>query len=224
MPKIHAEGPITATVGAAVSSRARLHLLSLYSRNQKGERRLSPSRYKLLLAAHISVSGAWLGASAVKMVLAIAAGASTVHQVSVAYLTAISFLTSTDVTLAILTALTGVLLSLGTKWGVLQYYWIVVKIALTVTVVLTAAVFTDLFLLPMSSALTAQVATETTLFKIVSSSTVFLIALCAVDMLMIAAGAAISVYKPWGKTGLRLSWPRKGGGQGAGPVNREELL
>ncbi len=188
------------TIQSAIAARSRLHRLSLFTRNQKGERRLSPPRFKLLLAAHIAVSGAWLGAAAVKMILAIAAATGATHPGSSAFLTAIEFLTSTDATLAILTALSGVLLSLGTKWGLIQHYWIVVKIALSVTVVLTAAVLTDGFLAGMNTALASQAASDGNLLKIASTATILLISLCAIDMLMIAAATFISIYKPWGKT------------------------
>ena len=36
-------------------------------------------------------------------------------------------------------AATGVLLSLGTKWGLVRYWWVVVKIAISIIVVLTDA-------------------------------------------------------------------------------------
>ncbi len=198
----------TTAARSAVQARTLLHRLSLFSRNQKGERRLSPPRYKFFLAAHIAVSGAWLGASAVKMVLAIAASTAAAHPVSSALLTAISVLTSTDVTLAILTALTGLVLSFGTKWGVIQHYWIVTKIFLTISVVLTAAVFTDEFLLPLDAVLVRQTSSERTLWSLASSGSILLITLCAADMLMIALGAFLSVYKPWGKTPLGRRTPK----------------
>jgi hypothetical protein len=54
----------------------------LFSRNKQGERRMSPPAYRLLLAAHIIVSGAWLGIAFAKVVLGAAAASTGTHGLS----------------------------------------------------------------------------------------------------------------------------------------------
>ena len=44
------------------------------------------------------------------------------------------------------TLLTGIVLSLGTKWGLLKHYWIVAKLLLTVGVTLSGIFCVDLWI------------------------------------------------------------------------------
>jgi hypothetical protein len=44
---------------------------------------------------------------------------------------------------AIGTLVTGVLLSMGTKWGLLQHYWVATKLALSVGVIVTGIALVD---------------------------------------------------------------------------------
>jgi len=44
-------------------------MIAVYARNQQGERRVSPSLYRLLLTAHIITSVGWLGVVFAKVVL-----------------------------------------------------------------------------------------------------------------------------------------------------------
>jgi hypothetical protein len=103
--------------------------------------------------------------------------------------------------LAISTFVSGVLLSLGTKWGLLQHYWIVIKIVLTVGVIVTAIQLDERFIRLSISALSRQSMDS----GIALSPTILLISLTVAHLLMLGAATVISVYKPWGKTrfGLR---------------------
>ena len=185
---------------AVIEARTRWYMLSLFSRNKNGERRLSPSRFKFLLMTHILVSGAWLGAALAKFVLGLAAVTTDDHTLAAALLTAMPALTIAYPILSSATALTGVLLALGTKWGLIEHYWIAVKIALSITVVLTASVLTDGLLAGLNPALTVQATSDGTLLKISATSTLLLLSLCLIDVLMLATATYISTYKPWGKT------------------------
>ena len=104
-------------------------VISLFSRNKRGERRVSPPVYKLLLAAHIIVSVGWLGIVFAKLVLGLAAVRSGAPEVSDALYLSMEVVNLAFPPAAIGTIVTGVLLSLGTKWGLLQHYWVATKLA-----------------------------------------------------------------------------------------------
>jgi hypothetical protein len=74
---------------------------------------------------------------------------------------------------------------LGTKWGFINYYWILVKIALSVTIVLTASVLTEGFLSGLNSAVAQPVFSDGTLLKIASTGSILLLSLCLFDLLLL---------------------------------------
>lgn len=94
--------------------------------------RLSPALRKAALAAHLALSVGWLGAVAAYLPLDLSAATSTDPQVlRAAYLGMGAIAGSVIVPLALGALLTGLLVSLGTKWGLLRYWWVVVSLALT---------------------------------------------------------------------------------------------
>src|SRR5690242_16765732 len=107
----------------------------MFTRNKQGERRLSPRVYKAVLTAHIVASGAWLGVFVGKLALGIAAVAASDPAVAGARYDAMNVLTPAFPVTAIGTIVTGVLLSLGTKWGLLRHYWVATKLVLTFAVI-----------------------------------------------------------------------------------------
>ena len=90
---------------------------------------MSPDLRKLALTAHVTASVGWLGAVAGFMALAVAAlttrNTQTVHAAYVAMeLTASNVI----VPLSFASLLTGLIQSLGTKWGLFRHYWVVAKL------------------------------------------------------------------------------------------------
>ena len=94
---------------------------------------MKPGLRKFALTAHIISSVGWLGAVVAFLVLVIAAltegDAKTVHAAWIA-MELIGWFAI--VPLAILSLLTGLVMSLGTKWGLLKHYWVLFKLLLTV--------------------------------------------------------------------------------------------
>src|SRR5918994_6669623 len=96
-------------------------------------RRLSPSQRRLALTAHVSVSVAWIGLELGLVVLGVAGLASDDSDtVRAAYVAAGLLGPAMIVPFAAGTLVTGVVLSLGTKWGVVRHWWVVAKLAITV--------------------------------------------------------------------------------------------
>jgi hypothetical protein len=174
---------------------------TVFSRNERGERRHSPSRYKLLLTAHIIVSVGWLGVASAKLVVGLAAATSRIPAVAGSLYVAMDAMDVAFPPLAIGTLVTGVLLSLGTRWGLLDYSWVATKLALTVTVPVTAVQLGDR--LQQSVAGPSGSAVDVgTILSIPPGAMTLLLGLIAVHVLMLGAATVLSVYKPWGTTWL----------------------
>jgi uncharacterized membrane protein len=173
----------------------------LFSRNSRGERRVSLSLYKFLLTAHIIVSVGWLGAALAKLILGLVAVRSDVAQASQDLYVSMEALNIGFPPLAISTLVTGVLLSLGTRWGLLEHYWIVMKLLLTVGVITTAVQLDARF----AEDVLASAAPPTLLLSLV-----------AAHVLMLGMATVLSVYKPWGKTWFGR---RKAAGDAVLPVS-----
>lgn len=100
---------------------------------------MSAGPRKLALTAHVVTSVGWLGAVATFLTLSVAAVVSDDGQtIRGAYL--VMRLTGWYllVPLSIASLLTGLVSSLGTKWGLLRHYWVLAKLVINVfaTVVL----------------------------------------------------------------------------------------
>jgi uncharacterized membrane protein len=100
---------------------------------------MTPGVRKFALAAHLSVSVGWIGAVVAYLALGVAAVTSENAQTVRAGWIAME-LTGWFVILplAIATLLTGLVMSLGTPWGLFRHYWVLISLVLTVlsTVVL----------------------------------------------------------------------------------------
>ena len=93
---------------------------------------LGPVARKSLLTVHIGVSVGWMGAAAAYVALNLPSLTGAEEQtVRAAYLVMPVVAVYALVPLAMATLVTGVALSLGTKWGLLQHYWVVASLAIT---------------------------------------------------------------------------------------------
>jgi hypothetical protein len=100
---------------------------------------IRPPVRKLLLGAHLASSVGWIGAVLAYMALGVAAVTTEDVQTVRAAWTAME-LTGwyVIVPVALVSLLTGVVIAVGTKWGLFRHYWVLISFALTViaTVVL----------------------------------------------------------------------------------------
>jgi len=157
--------------------------------------------YRLLLVTHIMVSVGWLGLIFAKLVLGLRAMmASDAPELSGSLYGAMEVVNVAFPPAAVATLVTGVLLSLGTRWGVLRHYWVATKLALCLAVIATGVAFVDRLVQRSVSGPSVQAVGEGTVLDIVSAPTTLLISLSAAHVLMLGAATVLSVYKPWGKT------------------------
>lgn len=94
---------------------------------------MSPGLRKFALTAHITFSVGWTGAVAGYLVLDVTAATSQDAQtLRAAYLAMELIARYIIVPFAFASLLTGVVQSLGTKWGLFQHWWVLISLLLTI--------------------------------------------------------------------------------------------
>lgn len=86
---------------------------------------------QIVLVCHIVSAASWIGVDVVVAVL-VGTGwfAPDLELRSLAYRALANFIVLPMLTSALVCLLTGVILGLGTKWGLVRYWWVAVKLAL----------------------------------------------------------------------------------------------
>jgi hypothetical protein len=93
---------------------------------------MTPRLRKFALIVHLTVSVGWLGAVAAYLALDVTVATSQdVATLRAAYVSMDLVTTWVIVPLAIATVLTGLIMALGTKWGLFRHYWVVISLVLT---------------------------------------------------------------------------------------------
>ncbi len=157
---------------------------------------MTPSFRKFALTAHVTSSVGWLGAVAAFLVLAIAGLTSQDAQmVRAAYLAMEMITWFVIVPLAFASLLTGLVQSLGTKWGLFRNYWVLVKFVLTILATVVLLLQTG------SISYLADVAAETTLSSAdLREARISLVSHAGGGLLVLLVPMILSVYKPRGMT------------------------
>ena len=94
---------------------------------------MSPGLRKFALAVHLTVSIGWMGAVAAYLALDVTTVTSQDAQtLRAAYIAMESIARSIIVPLALAALVTGLVMSLGTKWGLFRHYWVAISLVLTV--------------------------------------------------------------------------------------------
>ncbi|MFD1739594.1 DUF2269 domain-containing protein [Bacillus salitolerans] len=93
---------------------------------------MRPALRKLALIAHIGSSVGWFGAVIAYLALDITVFVSqNIHFLRAAYIAMGITVSWAIVPLAITSLITGLVVSLGTSWGVFRHYWVIFKLLLT---------------------------------------------------------------------------------------------
>jgi hypothetical protein len=101
--------------------------------------RLRGRPYKLALTAHILGSVGWFGVAVFVLFAFVASQVTGDGTLSNALLRTVETSPWLSIPVGLLAAATGVLLSLGTKWGLVRHWWVVAKIAISIIVIVTDA-------------------------------------------------------------------------------------
>jgi membrane-bound metal-dependent hydrolase YbcI (DUF457 family) len=102
---------------------------------------MGPRLRKFALTAHVTFAVGWIGAVAAYIALDVAATTGQDAQTLRGVYLAMDFIARyVIVPLAFASLLTGLVMSLGTKWGLFRHYWVLISLLLTIfaTVVLLA--------------------------------------------------------------------------------------
>lgn len=94
---------------------------------------MTPRLRKFALTAHITSSVGWIGAVVAYLALVVATQTSQDAQtVRAAYIAMEPIIRFALVPLSFASLLTGIIMSLGTPWGLFRHYWVLTKLLLTV--------------------------------------------------------------------------------------------
>lgn len=157
---------------------------------------------KFALTFHITVSTGWFGAVVAYLVLAIVTRTSQNEQiVRAAYLALEPITKYSLVPLAFASLITGIIMSLGTTWGMFQHYWVIFKLLLTSLATLVLLIFTQ----TINSMVTVALDPTVSISKIISMGAGLNHAIGALVVLFLII--ILSVYKPRGIT--KYGWRKQ---------------
>jgi hypothetical protein len=158
---------------------------------------MTPRLRKFALTAHVTSSVGWLGGVGVFLALSIAALASQDAQtVRAAHLAMELTGWSVLVPLSLASLLTGLIQSLGTTWGLLRHYWVLLK--LLINVVATIVLLLYMQSVGYLAGVAAQTASSSGDLAVLRSPSPVVHAGAALLLLLVAV--TLSVYKPPGRT------------------------
>jgi hypothetical protein len=156
---------------------------------------MGPGVRKFALTVHVVSSVGWLGAVAVFLALSVVGLTSQdTGVVRAVYLAMEPIGWVVLVPLSLASLLTGVLQSLGTKWGLVRHYWVLIKLLIN-------GVATIILLLYMQTlAYLAAIAAESTGGDVSGLRNPSPVLHAGLGMLLLFGAATLSVYKPRGLT------------------------
>jgi hypothetical protein len=157
---------------------------------------MTPRLRKLVLTAHVTSSVGWLGAVAAFLALAIAGLASKDAQLATAaYLAAKVTTWSVIVPLCLASLVTGLLQALGSSWGLLRHYWVLIKLLLTLFATAVLFIHTQ----PIGEM--ARAAGQATLAGTdLTTMRIQLVVAAGAALVVLLVVTTLSVYKPRGMT------------------------
>ncbi|MFN2565899.1 MAG: DUF2269 domain-containing protein [Gemmatimonadaceae bacterium] len=155
---------------------------------------MTPRFRKFALTAHVTSSVGWLGAVAAFLALAVVGLTSQDTQtVRGAYLVMEPAAWLVLVPLAFASLLTGLVMSLGTTWGLFRHYWVLFKLLINVLATIVLLIYMGTF-----SYMAGVAADPSVDLELVRNASPGLHASLALLVLLVAT--VLAVYKPRGMT------------------------
>jgi len=161
--------------------------------------RLSPRLRKVTLLAHILSGVGWMGTDIALFLLLLTGLTTDDGQIAASCYIAVAVFVPVAIPVLSLGMLaTGLLLGRGTKWGLLRYWWVVVKLAMGVilTVLVFIALIPGINDMPRPDAMTSADAVRASL----GSAPTQLMFPPVVSFAMLGVASVLSVFKPWSRT------------------------
>ena len=156
---------------------------------------MAPAVRKFTLAVHLTVSVGWIGAVAAYIAFDFSAATSAdAETLRTAYLAMDRIARSAIVPLAIASLVTGVVVSLGTKWGLFRQYWVVISLLLTLFA--TVVLLRETHLIGYNADVAADPNTSVEELRALASTLVHSVGGTVVLLVILV----LNVYKPRGLT------------------------
>lgn len=155
---------------------------------------MTPALRRVVFTTHITTSIGWVGAVLAFLALAVI-GATSNDEVKVrgAYLLMAPAAWFVLVPLAHASLISGIILSLGTAWGLFRHYWVALKLGITVFATVILLIYMGTF------REMARVAADPVIdLAVVRNVSPILHAILALLLLLVAT--VLGVYKPFGVT------------------------
>jgi hypothetical protein len=157
---------------------------------------MTPGLRKFLLTLHVVASVGWVGAVTVFLALAAAGLLSSDSQIIRASYIAMDLTYRTAVVpLGLASLATGLVSSLATDWGLFRYYWIIVKLLVTVPAIVLMLVHVQ----PVSQLASVVLAITLPNIDLAQPGLQLLVYACLALFVLLVA-TVLSTYKPRGRT------------------------
>src|SRR5215211_4414239 len=163
---------------------------------------MAPRLRKFALAAHIALSVGWIGAVAGYIALDLAAATSQDPKtLRAAYLAMELIAWYVIVPLALASLLSGLIMSVGTKWGLFRHYWVLISLLLTI--IATVVLLVETQTISYFAEVAADSTTSSDDLRALGSTLVHSVGGTAVLLVILV----LNVYKPRGMT--RYGWRKQ---------------
>lgn len=155
---------------------------------------LSPPIRKFALAVHLSCSVGWLGAVVAYLALDLAVATSVdAAMVRSAWMAMGLVVSWAIVPLALASLVTGLVMALGTKWGLIRHWWVLISFVLTVLA--TVVLLSEAGVVTRSA---ATAAASTTAAELRALPPTLLHSVGGLGVLLVVQ--VLNIYKPQGLT------------------------
>jgi hypothetical protein len=174
---------------------------------------MSPGVRKFALAVHLTLSVGWIGAVGAYIALDIATVVSeNIQTLRTSYLGMDLISQYVIVPLAFASLLTGLIVSLGTKWGLFRHYWVLISFVLTI--IATLVLFVERGTIGSLEAMATDPATSGDVLRAMPST----LPHSGGGTVVLLVVLVLNIYKPQGLT--RYGWRK----QQREPPHREERV
>jgi hypothetical protein len=154
---------------------------------------MPPPLRKLTLATHLTLSVGWIGAVAAYLALDVATSQDP-QTLQAAYLGMDLIVRYVIVPLALASLLTGLVMAMGTRWGLFRHYWVLISLLLTI--VATVVLLDSMQAISDFAATAAAPTTSAAELRELPSTLVRSIG----GMVVLLVILVLNVYKPQGMT------------------------
>ena len=163
-------------------------------------KKMPRSLRKLVLTVHVVVSVGWIGIEAGLLALGLTGLYTRDPEVLRAVYVAAELFGGIFLAPASMGVLvTGILLSVGTPWGLVRHYWVLVKFVLTMALVASGILVLNRRLQEAAVSV-SEVPLSTLTSADVGALQFQIVAAVSVALLLLITATTLSVYKPWGRT------------------------